>query len=295
MSICMSDFAALAQTFLDETFQDSPVLASQLGVDGYDDRLDDLSEAAFEDRRRRSAAWLERFDHLDDSACATLDERLDRDLIRSHAARPRHPGRLADVAASARDLSGPGPRRHLHPVPASPETRARAGHAAIARLRAIPGVLEDGRRNLKPELDPAPVRRARRPPGARRCALPGRDPAQRGRTTTICAGSSPTGAASPPARMEVYADFLESTLLPRASGAYAIGAERYSRLLREKELLAGRRHLAARARPPRIRPPRRKPAPVRADDRSHRRLAARAGAAESRSSDHPRGHAADLH
>src|SRR5215467_712058 len=37
--------------------------------------------------------------------------------------------------------------------------------------------------------------------------------------------------------MEVYADFLESTLLPRASGEYAIGADRYSRLLREKELL----------------------------------------------------------
>jgi uncharacterized protein (DUF885 family) len=36
--------------------------------------------------------------------------------------------------------------------------------------------------------------------------------------------------------MEVYADFLES-LLPRAHGAYAIGTERYSRLLREKELL----------------------------------------------------------
>jgi uncharacterized protein (DUF885 family) len=37
--------------------------------------------------------------------------------------------------------------------------------------------------------------------------------------------------------MEVYADFLESSILPRANGEYAIGAERYTRLLREKELL----------------------------------------------------------
>lgn len=60
----MSACAELGQAFLDETFQDSPVLASQLGVDGFDDRLDDLSEAAFEDRRRRSADWLRRFDQL---------------------------------------------------------------------------------------------------------------------------------------------------------------------------------------------------------------------------------------
>src|ERR1700694_3801119 len=80
----MSECAELAQAFFDETLQDSPVLASQLGVDGFDDRPDDLSEAAFEDRRRRSGAWLQRFEHLADDACPSFDERLDRDLIRSH-------------------------------------------------------------------------------------------------------------------------------------------------------------------------------------------------------------------
>ena len=34
----------------------------------------------------------------------------------------------------------------------------------------------------------------------------------------------------------IYADFLEE-LLPHARGEWAIGHERYSRLLREKELL----------------------------------------------------------
>jgi uncharacterized protein (DUF885 family) len=38
--------------------------------------------------------------------------------------------------------------------------------------------------------------------------------------------------------MQVYADFLSESLLPKAAGEYAVGAERYSRLLREKELLA---------------------------------------------------------
>jgi len=80
----MSECATLARAFFDESLQDSPVMASQLGVDGYDDRLDDLSEAAFEDRRRRAAAWLTRFEQLGDGACASFEERIDRDLIRSN-------------------------------------------------------------------------------------------------------------------------------------------------------------------------------------------------------------------
>src|ERR1700731_456615 len=79
----MSECAELARAFFAETLEDSPVMASQLGVDGFDDRLDDLSEAAFEDRRRRSAAWLTRFEQLGDDTCASFDERIDRDLIRS--------------------------------------------------------------------------------------------------------------------------------------------------------------------------------------------------------------------
>src|SRR5579859_6290189 len=79
----MSECAQLARAFFDESLQDSPVLATQLGVDGFEDRLDDLSEAAFEDRRRRYAAWLTRFNQLDDAACESFDERIDRDLIRS--------------------------------------------------------------------------------------------------------------------------------------------------------------------------------------------------------------------
>ena len=41
-------------------------MASALGLTEYDDRLDDLSAAAFEARRRRSAAWLERFRAIPD-------------------------------------------------------------------------------------------------------------------------------------------------------------------------------------------------------------------------------------
>jgi uncharacterized protein (DUF885 family) len=233
----MPEFAALAQTFLDETFQHSPVLASQLGVDGYDDRLDDLSEAAFEERSRRSAAWQETFDRLDDSACATLDERLDRDLIRSTL---RGRAILDDWHMWRRQPEtylGPGLggifTLFLHRLKPEPELV----RSAISRLREIPRSLEDGRRNLKPELTPRlyverAVRQARS--GARYLSdiLPAEIEDDQLRSELADWGGIAAGG------MEVYADFLESSLLPKANGAYAIGAERYSRLLREKELLA---------------------------------------------------------
>lgn len=232
----MSDFAVLAQTFLDETFQDSPVLASQLGVDGFDDRLDDLSESAFNERSRRSAAWLDRFDHVEDSACATFDEQLDRDLIRSTL---RGRAILQDWQLWRRQPEtylNPGLggifTLFLHRLKPEPELVT----AAVARLRDIPKTLEDGRHNLTPELAPRlfvdrAIRQARS--GARYLSeiLPHevQDEVLRGQLADW--GGIAAGA------MQVYAEFLESTLLPKASGDYVLGGERYSRLLREKELL----------------------------------------------------------
>jgi hypothetical protein len=59
-----------------------PVRASHLGVDGYDDRRDDLSEAAFAARRRRRAERLARFEAVPDDGLG-VEARIDRDLLRS--------------------------------------------------------------------------------------------------------------------------------------------------------------------------------------------------------------------
>ncbi|HEY0583992.1 MAG TPA: DUF885 domain-containing protein [Chloroflexota bacterium] len=231
----MSECADLARAFFDETLQDSPVLASQLGVDGFDDRLDDLSEAAFEDRRRRSATWLQRFDQLTDTACASFDERLDRDLIRSTL---RGRAVLDDWLMWRRQPEiylNPGLggvfSLFLHRLKPEPDL----ARAAIARLRSIPANLEDGRRNIKAELAPPvyvdrAIRQARA--GARYVgevlANEVSDPTLRGQLADW--GGVAAGA------MEVFADFLQD-LLPKASGDWAIGEQRYTRLLREKELL----------------------------------------------------------
>ena len=232
----MSECATLARAFFDESLQDSPVLASQLGVDGYDDLLDDLSEAAFEDRRRRAAAWLTRFEQLSDDACASFDERIDRDLIRSNL---RGRAILADWQMWRRQPEtylGPGLggifTLFLHRLKPEPDLV----RAALSRLRAIPRALEDGRRNVRPELAPPiyvdrAIRQARA--GARYVGevLPTEVADEKLRAEIADWGSIAADA------MTTYAEFLQD-LLPRATGAWAIGAERYSRLLREKELLA---------------------------------------------------------
>jgi len=231
----MSECAQLARAFFDESLQDSPVLATQLGVDGFEDRLDDLSEAAFEDRRRRYAAWLTRFNQLDDAACESFDERIDRDLIRSSL---RGRAIFDDWLMWRRQ-----PEIYLNPGLGGIFTlflhrlkpEAELARAALSRLRAIPRALEDGRKNIRAELAPPvyvdrAIRQARA--GAR---YVGEVLATEVSDAKLRAELADWGGIAAGA-MEVYADFLQD-LLPRAHGEYAIGAERYSRLLREKELL----------------------------------------------------------
>src|SRR5919201_4990357 len=152
----MSEFGRLAGAFLDETYADAPVFASQLGLDGYDDRLDDLSEAAFADRRRRSAAWLERFSALDPANdCGSFDERIDHGLLLSVL---RGRAILEDWEMWRRQPEtylNPGLSGlfslFLHRLKPEPELV----RAALARLQAIRRLIEDGKANVKPDLAPA--------------------------------------------------------------------------------------------------------------------------------------------
>jgi len=232
----MSGSADLLRAFLDESFEESPVMASQLGVDGFDDRLDDLSESAIEHRARRSTEWLAQFNALGDGSCENLEERIDRDLIRSvlrgrELLRDWQMWRRQPEMYLNPGLSGVF-SLFLHRLKPEPEL----ARAAAARLRQVPRVLEDGRRNVTADFSPEiyvdrAMRQARA--GARYArefvALEVAEP--RLRSEVAEAGAIAADA------MDGFAAWLED-LLPRARGAWAIGAELYTRLLRERELLA---------------------------------------------------------
>lgn len=230
----MPAFAELARAFLAEEYADSPVLATQLGVTGYDDRLDDLSEAAFADRRRRSAAWPERFQAVPDSGL-TADDRIDRDLLGSVL---RGRAIMADWEMWRRQPDtylNPGLHGvfvlFLHRLRPEPELV----RSAVARLRALPANLADGERNLQPELAPA-VYVERALGQARAGSRYARELVPREVADPRLQAELAEAGAMAAAAFERFAAFLEG-LREKATGPWAIGEARYTRLLREKELL----------------------------------------------------------
>ena len=230
----MPSFSELTDEFLTAEFADSPVRASSLGLIEYDEQLDDLSEAAFERRRATDAAWLDRFRAVADDGLSE-DERIDRDLVIS-ILRGRQIVEDWEVWRRQPDTYlNPGMTGiftlFLHQLRPTEELV----DAAVARMRQIPGNLEDGKRNLRPEMVPAifldrAANQARA--GARyvREILPAQvdDPSLRAKL-----GEAGEATAS---AYEEYVAHLDG-MRDAANGEWALGEERYSALLREKELL----------------------------------------------------------
>jgi uncharacterized protein (DUF885 family) len=237
----------LCREFLEEEYATHPVMASGLGLTRFDGQLDDLSQGALEERQRRSAGWLERFGAVPDEGLPP-EARIDRDLVVSVLT-----GRviMGDWAAWRRQPElyvVPGLHGvfglFLHRLRPEPELV----RDAARRLRAVPRAVAHGRRNLVAELvAPVFVDRAlgQARAGARyvRELLPleARDPALR---PPLAEAGAVAGAA-----LDEFAGFLED-LRDRATGGFAIGETRYTRLLRERERVAmdaGALHALGRA------------------------------------------------
>jgi uncharacterized protein (DUF885 family) len=229
-----SVFETLVSTYIEELFTDRPPLATFQGWDGLDDRSADLSARAIVEREGRRERWLVRFDELDD-ATLTPAQRIDRDLAVSvlraeQIMRDWQEWRRSPDFYLSPALMGVFSLFLRRPLP-EPELVA----AAEARLRAIPGMLEEGRANLDAtRAAEILVRRARNQCRAgevyARDLVPGEveDPDLRARLATAGEVAAEAFAA--------FGDHLDS-LAEATSGGWAIGRERYSALLREGELL----------------------------------------------------------
>src|SRR6185436_8956876 len=150
----MPTFAELSEEFFNAEMADSPVHASRLGLTEFDDQLDDLSEAAFERRRQADATWLTRFREVDPGALS-FDDAIDRDLVISTLDGRRIVDDFVMWRRQPDTYLNPGLSgifslflHRLRPM-------GELVDAAVSRLRAIPTNLEDGKRNLRPDLVPA--------------------------------------------------------------------------------------------------------------------------------------------
>ena len=231
----MTDLAAALADLLESDFAASPVMGSGVGRTEFDERLDDVSADAFAARDASAAAMLARLDAVGDDGL-TPDEAIDRDLARSVLR-----GRLilAPFAQWRRDpvtYSGPITSGlftlFLHGL--RPE--ADLVDAAVARLGQVERVVDAGIANLDPALaHPLIVERGL---GAAKGAAryvrdlvwrDVQDPDAQARLRDASALAAP--------HLDRYVAHLEA-FLPQAHGSWQLGEEGYTRILREREVLA---------------------------------------------------------
>ncbi len=225
------DFDRAIDELMAREFDESPVWASLLGVDGYDHRLDDCSAQAFDRRSSEDERWLQQFTDIDPGVLS-FDQSVDRDLVIAHLGQ-----RVALVGWEAWRRS---PEAYLETgitelFLLELRTEDEFTEAAAARLGAIGPVLEEAERNLDPELASALVVERSLAQcvaniGFARDEVAGlaRQPANQLRLRE----AGEIGARA----YERFAEFLRR-LLPECSGTYAFGEDRYNAVLRRGELL----------------------------------------------------------
>jgi uncharacterized protein (DUF885 family) len=221
----------LVDAFLADVYERNPVVGSGLGLLEYDDRLPDRSAAAWEEERAATARWLDAFRAVPDDGL-TPDDRADRDLAIAYLTGEQI---LADTAPEKHDADGYGGvgLSAVHSLFLFRPHDATTVAAACARLRAIPDLLAQGQDNLDASCAaPRLLRRAAQQAdgGVAYCqsgaAAQVDDPVLAARL--LEAGSTAADA------YRQWGDHLRA-LADRATGAWALGEERYSRLLRERE------------------------------------------------------------
>jgi len=229
-----SSFASLVATFLKEEYDDSPTLASSLGLTEYDEKLDDTSAASFKKRIARDDAWLDRFRTVAD-ADLSPSERIDRDLVVSvlrgrQLFQPLETWRRQPATYLNPGLNGVF-SLFLHRL--RPEKEL--AEAARSRLAQVPRTVSDGIANLDIAGTPRvylerAIGQAKAASKYARDLVPNevKDGAAKQR---LAEAGATAGKA-----FDEFATYLEQRR-DGAKGDYAIGEEMYTALLKEKELL----------------------------------------------------------
>src|SRR6185503_4924770 len=229
-----SSYASLVATFLKEEYDDSPTLASSLGLTEYDEKLDDTSASAFKKRIASDDAWLDRFKAQADAELSP-SERIDRDLLISVLRGRQLVQPLETWKRQPATYLNPGLNGvfslFLHRL--RPEKEL--AEAARARLSQVPRNVSDGIANL--DLTRTPRVYLERAIGQAKAAakyareLVPNEVKDAGAKQRL----AEAGAAAAKA-FDEFATYLEARR-DGAKGDYAIGEELYSGLLKEKELL----------------------------------------------------------
>lgn len=218
------DFKAYARKFLDWYYTAHPVRATELGVHVGDGQLPDLSRAGVQHQINALLGWLRKQEDLEPGMLDMPDqvdfriieyairaELLDLEEIRVWE---HQPGFYVDVASR-------GITALLEGDSASRGTRMRS---AAARLSSVPDMLAAARENLSAVPAPwarASAREARSTAGYLRSRVSTAFHADD--AGPLLAGQFDGALDRAAAALDAYADWLDSSVLPRATGDYHLG------------------------------------------------------------------------
>jgi len=231
-------FYAKAEHFLERLLERNPVAATQLGDHRWDDRLADMSAAAIESDYRELRGALEEMQAMDSSGFG-LDARIDQQLLvqilkqfvrqyeklKGHL---RNPGGYLDEAAGGVFLL-------LIKEFAPLADRLRS---ALGRVREVPRVLEDGKRNTVPTEVPrvwaeTTLEQAEQLPGL----FLGLLPYMAGEAAPELVPELMEAGQAASEAVQAYAEWVKSEVLPQAAGDFATGRELFDEMLREDHMV----------------------------------------------------------
>jgi uncharacterized protein (DUF885 family) len=232
----MSKFSEFCAEYFKKYFELHPTDAIYYGIEGYDHRLNDYSDETYGAEKRLVEESLAKLRQID-VANLDADQKIDHALLEGRLTIQSYEHAKEDYRLRWPDTYSPIDAIYILTVRATNDLPANL----LSRLRQAPALLQQGIANLS--------RKAANPPrlwtemaleGAKGSidfltGLPSHPKIQDARIDAAALQS-----AIEKARVAVadFAAFLERDLLPRSNGVYAVGAEHYNLLLRQKHFLA---------------------------------------------------------
>jgi uncharacterized protein (DUF885 family) len=233
-------FPELVDAVFEAAFAFSPSNATAYGLHAYDGRLDDLSRPRIEARIRELESLLARVRAVD-RASLSFDEAIDAEALEGQLLADhfdlsvvrtweRNPMSYAGLPGGAVDGLM---KRDFAP-------KAERLRSVISRLKAVPAVFAAGKANVQNpprEFTDLALRMARGSVGFFEGSVTQWATDAAGGDAALLAEFSQANAQAVAAAKD-FARWLEQDLLPRSTGAYALGEERFLTKLRHEEMIA---------------------------------------------------------
>jgi len=237
-STARADFAQLVDGYYAELPASHPTAATELGLHSADDQIEDMSQASVQKEIARLEGWQKKFAAVDGAKLSKSDaadleivklgiasQLVELREVRSWARRPDLYSGMASNTVYAIM------KRDYAPL----ETRAKQ---AIARMRKIPALLAEGKKNLQPaNVAKVHVEIAlmtlpdileffqKDVPSA----FPVKDAALAKQVADASAGVQKA--------LGEYGDWLKKELLPKANASFALGEAKFRAKLRADEMI----------------------------------------------------------